>query len=87
VETLHDARARILQITITDTGRGIEPVAAGKIFQPFFTTKKSGTGLGLSIAKRLIEQHGGSIRAENNRKSGAAFTLTLPVYRERERIQ
>jgi signal transduction histidine kinase len=62
-----------------DTGEGIDPEIVEKIFQPFYTTKSKGTGLGLSITKRLIEQHGGHIRAVNNRDRGVSFLVTLPV--------
>jgi two-component system sporulation sensor kinase A len=50
-----------------------------KIFRPFFTTKPKGTGLGLSITRRLVEQHGGSIRVANNPSGGASFTIDLPI--------
>jgi signal transduction histidine kinase len=68
-----------LQIAVSDTGEGVDPGMVDKIFQPFYTTKSKGTGLGLAITKRLIEQHGGTIRAENNRDWGATFLVTLPV--------
>jgi signal transduction histidine kinase len=58
---------------------GVNPGIVDKIFQPFYTTKSKGTGLGLAITKRLIEQHGGTIRAENNRDCGVTFLATLPV--------
>lgn len=66
-------------IRVTDTGKGIDQAVAGKIFQPFFTTKPNGTGLGLAITKGLVEQHGGSITVQNNGTGGATFTITLPV--------
>jgi signal transduction histidine kinase len=50
-----------------------------KLFQPFFTTKSKGSGLGLAISKRLIEDHGGKIRVEQNPGGGATFTISLPV--------
>jgi signal transduction histidine kinase len=55
-----------------------------KIFQPFFTTKSKGTGLGLAITKRLIEQHGGTIIAENNYPKGTTFKITLPLIHWKE---
>jgi signal transduction histidine kinase len=70
-----------LQIRIADTGKGVDGAVIDKIFHPFFTTKSTGTGLGLAIAKGLVEQHGGSISAENNKDGGATFTITLPVKR------
>jgi signal transduction histidine kinase len=68
-----------LGVSIGDTGHGIEEQLMDRIFQPFFTTKAKGTGLGLAISKRLVEQHGGSIRAENAPAGGASFVITLPV--------
>jgi signal transduction histidine kinase len=78
-QTLHEEASLFLRITIRDTGTGIDKSVIDKIFQPFFTTKPKGTGLGLSITKRLIEQHGGSIRVANNPNGGAAFTIDLPI--------
>jgi len=79
VQTLHEEGSPFLRITITDTGSGIDKSVIDKIFQPFFTTKPKGTGLGLSITKRLVEQHGGSIRVANNPSGGASFTIDLPI--------
>jgi signal transduction histidine kinase len=72
---------RIVQIAITDNGRGIDNESLEKIFKPFFTTKSQGTGLGLAICKRLIEQHnGGTITVANNPDgAGVTFTITLPI--------
>ena len=78
-QTLHEETSLFLRIRIRDTGSGIDKSMIDKIFQPFFTTKPKGTGLGLSITKRLVEQHGGSIRVTNNPNGGAAFTIDLPI--------
>jgi signal transduction histidine kinase len=65
---------------IEDTGPGIAPEVAGRIFQPFVTHgKTSGTGLGLSICKKIIEDHGGTISARSEPGRGAVFAFTLPV--------
>jgi signal transduction histidine kinase len=71
----------VVQIAITDDGRGIDNESLDKIFKPFFTTKSQGTGLGLAICKRLIEQHnGGTITvASNPGGPGVTFTITLPI--------
>ncbi len=72
----------LVQISITDNGKGIESSSLEKIFNPFFTTKPQGTGLGLAITKRLIEQHhGGRIVVANNPEGkGVTFTISLPVH-------
>jgi signal transduction histidine kinase len=65
---------------IKDNGPGIAPEIAGKLFQPFATHGKAhGSGLGLSICKKIIEDHGGNIRAKNDPAGGAVFSFTLPV--------
>jgi signal transduction histidine kinase len=79
VRSSYDGASCSLQVAVSDTGEGVDPGMVDKIFQPFYTTKSKGTGLGLAITKRLIEQHGGTIRAENNRDWGATFLVTLPV--------
>jgi PAS domain S-box-containing protein len=67
-----------VQITVADTGSGIDPGLKGKIWEPFFTTKKDiGTGLGLWVSKQIIEKHAGSIRFRSNHK-GTVFVLFLP---------
>lgn len=70
---------RGIVIRIEDTGAGIRPADLPHVFRPFFTTKAHGTGLGLAMAARIIEAHGGSIRAENVPQGGAAFSFTLPL--------
>jgi signal transduction histidine kinase len=79
VRTSPNPLAQTVNITVTDTGEGMDPGLAEKIFQPFYSTKSKGTGLGLSITKRLIEQHGGSIHVTNNRDRGVSFSVTLPA--------
>ncbi len=68
-----------LQVSFSDTGKGIDPFSLERIFQPFFTTKKKGTGLGLSISKQLVEQHGGTIQAVNGTGRGVTFLIRLPL--------
>jgi PAS domain S-box-containing protein len=69
----------VAQVCVSDNGPGIGADALPQIFEPYVTTKKKGTGLGLAIVKRLVEEHGGSIRAENLPAGGARITLHLPL--------
>lgn len=70
----------MVDICVTDNGRGIPPEALPNIFRPFFTTKgKKGTGLGLSLARRIVEQHGGNISVESAVGTGTKFTISLPI--------
>ena len=68
-----------LDITIADNGRGIPPENIGKVFEPFFSTKRKGTGLGLAIAYRIVENHGGEITVNNRQGGGTIFSITLPL--------
>jgi signal transduction histidine kinase len=66
-------------ITVSDRGSGFPPELAGKLFEPFFTTRNGGTGLGLSIAQHIAILHGGTISAENRPEGGASFTMWIPT--------
>jgi signal transduction histidine kinase len=66
-------------VTIEDTGHGIDADKLDKIFDAFFTTKKNGMGLGLAICRMIIERHGGRLTASSDGKTGAVFTIELPV--------
>jgi nitrogen fixation/metabolism regulation signal transduction histidine kinase len=68
-----------LEILIADTGHGINREMKEKLFLPYFSTKKRGTGLGLAIVRRIIEDHHGSIRVEENKPAGAKFIVELPL--------
>ena len=71
-----------VEITIADTGHGVTRELKEKLFLPYFSTKKRGTGLGLAIVSRVIEDHHGSIRVEENRPVGTRFIVELPVVLE-----
>ncbi len=79
LEVILSADAVGLLLTVSDSGGGIPPAMQGRLFRPFASTKATGTGLGLSICKRIVEEHGGTIRGANNPQGGACFTLTLPA--------
>lgn len=66
-------------ISISDTGIGLPPERADKVFDAFFTTKPQGTGMGLSISRSIIESHGGRLWATCNSDRGATFQFTLPA--------
>jgi two-component system nitrogen regulation sensor histidine kinase NtrY len=68
-----------IEITVADTGHGISPEDKDRLFLPHFSTKDRGTGLGLAIAARIISEHGGSLRVEDNRPVGSRFLIELPV--------
>lgn len=69
----------MVEITVSDTGHGVTPAVKEKLFLPYFSTKKRGTGLGLAIVSRIIEDHHGSIRVEENAPIGTRFIVELPV--------
>ncbi|HTM41271.1 MAG TPA: ATP-binding protein, partial [Terriglobales bacterium] len=71
-----------VEIMISDTGPGVTAELKEKLFLPYFSTKKRGTGLGLAIVSRIVEDHHGSIRVEENEPVGARFILELPVATE-----
>lgn len=74
----HPARPG-LTLRVCDTGPGLPAELGTKIFEPFVGTKPSGIGLGLSICKRIVDSHGGDIKAENRATGGAVFTIWLPL--------
>jgi two-component system sensor kinase FixL len=79
------ATGQMVQINIVDTGPGLAPEVAERLFQPFVTTKAQGMGVGLSICRTIVEAHGGQIWAEPNPSGGTVFHLTLPKASAQER--
>lgn len=66
-------------IAFSDTGHGIPPEQVGRVFEPFFSTRKDGTGLGLTISQNVIERHNGEITVHSALGEGTTFTVWLPV--------
>lgn len=79
IETSYEKVFQIAKIEIADTGCGIPQEEKLKLFEPYFSTKKSGTGLGLSIVSSIIADHSGYIRARDNYPKGTRFIIELPV--------
>ena len=69
----------VVEISISDTGRGIPPENIQRIFRPFYTTRAGGTGLGLSLCRRIVSQHGGTVTVQSEEKRGSRFVIRLPL--------
>lgn len=69
----------LVEVTVSDAGKGLLPEVIDQLFESFYTTRSDGLGLGLAICRSIIEGHGGHIRAENAPHGGATFTFTLPA--------
>ncbi len=72
------AREGRVELTVTDSGPGIDHDFLYRVFEPFYTTKTRGMGLGLAMCRAIVENHGGEIRAERHSGSGARLTILLP---------
>jgi two-component system sensor histidine kinase PilS (NtrC family) len=75
-----DQGERLIELSVADSGCGIEGKEMGKIFQPFYTTKERGTGLGLAIVNRVIERYAGSIKVISKPAEGTTCVVRLPGY-------
>lgn len=73
------AEKGMVRIEVTDRGAGIDPAIADRLFTPFTTTKPTGTGLGLTVARRVAQDHGGTLSATNRPEGGACFSVLFPV--------
>jgi len=79
VVTRAESDGDAVEIEISDSGHGISPADKGKLFLPHFSTKDRGTGLGLAIASRIVAEHNGTIRVEDNVPVGARFVIRFPA--------
>jgi signal transduction histidine kinase len=66
-------------VMVQDSGVGLDPELAERVFSPFFTTTSHGLGMGLTISRSIVESHGGRLWAEPSPSRGATFQFTLPV--------
>jgi hypothetical protein len=66
------------EIIVADTGPGVTSDMRERLFLPYFSTKQRGTGLGLAIAAKIVQEHQGTIRVEENKPAGARFIIELP---------
>jgi signal transduction histidine kinase len=73
----------LLTVSVSDSGMGLPPERASRIFDAFFTTKPHGTGMGLRISRSIVESHGGRLWAGENIPRGASFHFTLPAVQAR----
>ena len=73
-----------VQVTVEDSGPGLDPNGMEKIFDPFYTTKASGMGMGLSICQSIVQSHGGRLWATAKDGGGTSFDFALPKYRGEE---
>jgi PAS domain S-box-containing protein len=71
----------MVQVTVSDCGKGISPEQMDRLFEPFYTTKAQGLGLGLTICRSIVAAHGGKLWAENDPAGGAKFCMSLPAHR------
>jgi PAS domain S-box-containing protein len=76
-----------VEVAVSDTGHGLTDEIRERLFLPFYSTKQRGTGLGLSIAAKIVQEHGGSLRAESNSPKGARFLLRLPLMEPAEQAE
>jgi PAS domain S-box-containing protein len=84
MEVSSGVQDRRIVICVSDSGPGVPPAIRDKIFDPFYTTRKDGYGIGLSFSRRVISDHGGTLKVVTGRLGGAEFRIELPVEAEPE---
>lgn len=84
LKSAYDSATGIVRIEVADTGRGVDDLDKSKIFDLYYSKKKGGSGLGLAIVQRIITEHNGKIRVEDNKPQGARFIVELSAIEEGE---
>jgi signal transduction histidine kinase len=79
IDTAPAGRPGWMRLRVADTGPGIPAEEISKIFDPFYTTKRTGTGLGLSVTYGIIHEHGGTVDVTSSPGAGTTFTLEFPA--------
>ena len=79
LESYYNHELKIITITVADSGCGIPAEDKERLFEPYFSTKKTGTGLGLAIVSTIIADHNGYIRIRDNKPKGSLFIIELPA--------
>ncbi len=77
-----DTRRGLAEIDMTDTGPGMSEEVRGRIFEVYYSTKESGSGLGLPTTRRIVEEHGGSVRVDSEPGKGTCFAIELLLHTE-----
>lgn len=83
--SIETSQGIMVELKVADTGPGIPPDVAARIFDPFYTTKKDGTGLGLAISRRIMMAHKGQIQVESFPDAGTVFTISIPAAKPTEK--
>jgi PAS domain S-box-containing protein len=86
VETNYLRDQDTARVIVSDTGIGVDPKDHPRLFTPYFSRRPHGTGLGLAIVSRIVAEHQGRVRAENNTPRGARFIIDLPVQSGEQRV-
>ena len=86
VSNIETSEGKYVQITVQDEGVGIAPQHLDKIFDPYFTTKRTATGLGLAVTHSIISKHNGTITVDSQLNRGTIFTIRLPAAQATEKI-
>nr|MCU0582288.1 ATP-binding protein [Syntrophales bacterium] len=84
VTTMHDREHRRARVEVRDNGTGVSRADKAKMFEPYYSTKKSGSGLGLAIVSSIISEHRGSVTVTDNEPRGTVVAFELPVEQAEE---